>query len=525
MASMASNLLTLALVLCFSAPAPAVCKRSDETTREAFAAAAGQIHMINYGSVMSSRDCRSPFFPDSNVLADLFERRDAPEALLPLLADPDAKVRTLAMLALYQREDPHLLPRFVALVGDRAVTFPEPHPSQTSLPGQDVRVDARTVGFCASKLVENYLGKAGFHYGVDGQGTEPGFEMYWSERKDRSLCASWLLIKQERAFSGASPSLQERLPPLREVRAEVDRLPPADRALMLLWLPDCNGSFATVAERIEAARSLGRETLLAILQRNVPSTDPDLLPRAGSHGGEYACAGIARFVLRHARELLLPEDAPTLLAIGAHERDSSASLPSDPMNWATWDIGAASLEPAKARKTLETAYLRYGQKTDSQDELARAELMQAYWLLCPGGDTDERLASWFYGETLSDSFSPPSRCHLVRLLGEDGSPRAHATLARLVRDPAFAHLDVETLDEMAAAVNRWIQPEILSSGELWNLQPRLGKGFRQPMRTPAQIEAAAKRSPEATRAFLAELERWRTRIRESLPLWEPGEKK
>src|SRR5262245_46224182 len=157
-ANMDSILLTLALALCLSAPAPAVCTGSDETTRQAFAAAAGQIHTISYDRVMYSREYYSPFRRDSQLLADLIKRHDAPESPLPLPADPAPKVRTLAMLVLYHREDPRLLPRFVELVGDSAVTFPEPHP-MAAPQGRDVRVDARTVGACARKLVDNYMRK------------------------------------------------------------------------------------------------------------------------------------------------------------------------------------------------------------------------------------------------------------------------------------------------------------------------------------------------------------------------------
>jgi hypothetical protein len=48
-------------------------------------------------------------------------RRDA---LVELLKHPDAKVRTLALGALFEREDAHDLPAIVSLVADTAQTFP-----------------------------------------------------------------------------------------------------------------------------------------------------------------------------------------------------------------------------------------------------------------------------------------------------------------------------------------------------------------------------------------------------------------
>ena len=60
-----------------------------------------------------------------NVLAELLDTRDAHEEFQDLLQHPDAKVRTLALGALFIREDPRDLPLIAKFLDDGAATFRE----------------------------------------------------------------------------------------------------------------------------------------------------------------------------------------------------------------------------------------------------------------------------------------------------------------------------------------------------------------------------------------------------------------
>ena len=50
------------------------------------------------------------------------------ENLLPLLHHPDPKIRTLAIIALYDKGDPKMLPAVVALADDHSPTYSRPQP-------------------------------------------------------------------------------------------------------------------------------------------------------------------------------------------------------------------------------------------------------------------------------------------------------------------------------------------------------------------------------------------------------------
>ncbi len=496
----------------------AVDPPSREETRAALASAAAAIESIEYGDVLHGRTGRRGTDAGEQRLAQLFARRFAPEALTALLADPEAHIRTLALLALYDREDPRLLPQMAALAADEAPSFPEPQKTAALLPqGEKTPCSPRTVGWCARQLVENYLHQAGFEYGIEGVNDHPGFTQYWAARKERSFCASWFLLRQLRASGAASPFQKNRTGNLRLVRAEVDRLPAADRALMLLWLPDVEGNFATEAERVDAARSLGRDKLLGLLRREVPSDDPDLQPNSAGDPRHYPCAGIVRFVLMRAHELLAPEDAPTLLALGGRERASAEDDSYPAMRTVWWDIAAASLAPASAADCLESAFGRVEHEAGSEATVERCDLLIAYWR-ARAPNCDAWIAQRFYAETLEGDFTPPARTRLFAMLAKDGSERARGTLAALVRDPGFAELDAGTLRELAQAVDGWTKPPLFAEHELWELSHPLGEWS---LRTKKQLEAAARLHPEATRKFLATLESWRTRITASLSNWAP----
>jgi hypothetical protein len=91
------------------------------------------------------------------------------QALWELLTHADPKVRTLALVALYSREDATVLPAIVDLVGDTARTF-DGRPKRAPLPpgvawgvGPPERV--QEVDDFARAMLRLYLEPAGFYWG------------------------------------------------------------------------------------------------------------------------------------------------------------------------------------------------------------------------------------------------------------------------------------------------------------------------------------------------------------------------
>ena len=188
----------------------------------------------------------------NRIISEVTSGNYSRDAVLEQLSHPDPKVRTLAAVALFDREDPFSLPLLVKLCADYARTFdgrPELAPELASGPywGSAPPPLEQYVSDVAREMLEFYMKRAGFHY-KQFHPSQPGFAEYWSERKGRSHCASWFAVQLARASQGTSPPPNESLKRIRGLRRRIDALPLADRAWVLLRLNGEDGGSALVTE-------------------------------------------------------------------------------------------------------------------------------------------------------------------------------------------------------------------------------------------------------------------------------------
>lgn len=510
---------------CFGVIATSQGPAVDET-RAAYEAAATTIGSLRYGDALCGRVDPTLWADGDPQLTALLARRDPIESLSALLQHADARVRPLALTALYDREDPKLRPLIATLASDDATSFCEPvaiHRVLRDTPPDPL--EPRNVGWWARSICEHYMRAAGEYAGVGGDSEHAEFAAYWAERKDRASCVSWFAIKLQRACGASSPLRDEFLPRIRAVRAEVDALVPKERALALLFVatqregfaaPNFDVVFATEAECVDAARELGRAELLAMLRCEPLWIDPDLRVTVDT---QPAFVGMIDFVLRHAPQLLEPEDARLLLELQPWGRDESVRVSDCALYTAWWWIAAAELQPTHAQLVLETAYERRpkGRLTNPQD---RADLLCARWRLCPTAD-DAWAIERFYTEPLDNDRSPPARTSWIHALSADGSQRARATLAALVRHPSFERIDAETLLAIADAVERWTGSKLIDPFERRLLRPprsveRLG--------SVDGLAVATAEFPLQMREYSKRLAIWRELLRTSVARWAPDAK-
>jgi len=511
---------------------PTVGQDPGAGAREAFEAAAAGLSVLDYDDVAYGRvgpggEALGPStVPAGEVLSALLGRDDPLDEVLVLLAHDDPRVRTLALVELFDREDPRLLPHLVGLVDDEGCAFPQPSLFASALipdgeglrrvPAQAPPPEPRTVGQVARQLVAFYMERSGFSYGVEGYRDHPGWELYWAERAVRTSCASWLLVLQVRAHGGVSPLRTSALPQLREVRALVDALPAGERELILLWLPDVDGVFSSKAERLAAARSLGRERLLAILRREPPTDDPDLVPRADANAGRYPCEDVARFVLAHAGELLAPEDVPTLLELEAEEQARADAGDAWPMRTPLWRVAAAQLDVERAHEHLESAWEAYQEGDWPEAVLDRTAILQQAWH-SQGSDADAWIVERFWAETHRESYWPYGLTQLVDTLADEGSTDGRRKLAVLLRHPGFESCDWILLEHLVRRIDSWTDPDVVGEDELSRARHPFAA---QSLATAEGRARAAEAYPQATRDLLVRLDSWRARLVESIPRWE-----
>jgi len=496
----AGCLLVSALV--FPAVAP-LAAQAQTAEQQALVALAPQVKFVCAADVILGRKTPS-FVADSDHVHQM-QALDNPafklEDLLPLLRHSDPKVRTLAIIALYDQGDARMLPAIAALADDQSPNYSCPVPLALTT---GMRVDPwpmreQKVGEFASAVVNEYLNAAGFHYGIQSRPNYPGFAGYWAARKDRPYSASWFEVRAGHADAGA----------LQAIRKEIAALPEPDRQWELLWVATrklVNGEeqfwLASEAELLDACRQLGRERLLQMLAGHVASADPDLQLR---YNKTSPYRSMVLFVLRHSDQLLNPEDAATLLT---RQDEAFAQEPTgavDPFVTPWWAIGAAQLDHQRAPLILHDAMTHFSGKYQGYD---RAKIAIALWRLAGSSET-KYLLDWFYSEPPCCGTTPRDEF----LSSVAIAPHGRQWLAALVRDERFDTLDWSSLNQLATILDGWTNPPVIGEQRSEARYPDT------PDRFATSREELEKKYPKETAELLRVLARWRAQIRASLPAW------
>jgi hypothetical protein len=479
--------LTAAALVAFS-PQP-------EDTKTRFEAIAKQIKIFptgeflyGRGNQLDRRVSKAWTEPWYGVLHEISSTKHKMPDLVALLNNEDPKVRTLALAALFQREDAKLLPQIAALMEDKEKTLPELRVVRADavfkeadpLP-QDLR--EQTVGDVAKKMVGWWLEQAGY--------TAKDFPAYWAARKDRASCASWYVARMLRATGAISPFQESRAEAVQKLRKEIDRLAQPDRDWTLLYVACHNGAgladaamshFCREQELLNAGKRLGPEQLMKLLSGKGVGTDPDLSAEQNTRRGRF---DLGRFVLRHASALLRPEDAPALLAL-----EDQPELGGHP-----YVIAAAHLQPDKAKKWLRDALERYNGKFDAD---RRADLAAALWHTV-GEPEINFLVDWFYGEKVTNNHTPQTETFLDAMVKVRGLAPRKLT-AKIVNDPRLEKLDWLSLRALILVANGWVKEPVVSPRALY---PNWERGGHAP-------------ETEADGQLLQE---WRGKLKTSVSAW------
>jgi hypothetical protein len=382
-------------------------------------------------------------------------QQDAIGDLTELLKHKDPNVRTLALAALFQRQDPKLFPHFAAMTRDDGRTMPRVQ-SWGGLPPPKPVMEAQTVGDVATAFVEFWLNP------VVKEATT--FEAYWGPRKDRKFCASWFLVRMQRATQFSSHLDKEMEPLIRKVRKEIDALPEVDRDWTLIWLAAhrdfLSNQPANVLtspdERITAGKRLGPARLMDMIHNKTISDDPDLSPGAGGTGRDTGRDFLIHWIVRNARKLLRPEDAPALLKEEARFRDVHIVH--------GFAIGAAELQPKNASKWLRKS-LSDRKVNGHASQGYGAELASALWRVVGESEIDF-LADWFYGLRADNNFFPGYATLFLRDIKGVRAPADRKLLARLIDDPRFDMLDYQSVSGLIVVVNGWTKMPVISHRDL-----------------------------------------------------------
>jgi hypothetical protein len=418
----------------------------------------------------------------AQLLADLKSLSHAPDELHRLLRDPDPKVRTIALGALFVREDSHDLPYIASLIGDHASAIPDLHNSMRAMapfvPKLDSKLESpQTVGQVASAMIQFYLEAAHTQLADHSNGhpisesdLSPEFDRYWTERKDRAHCASWFLVKLERATRQTSAVPAQYWGEVDAVLAQITALPSPDREWTFLYaLFGASGppskDVVPDAALVYVARAIGPVDLLKFLLLEPFSTDPDLRFTQADPRNEVFFP-IATFILDHAPRLLRPGDAPLIRAHAFNNPQHNQGSSSLWIAASDWLTGIEN--PTKGAAQLKADLALFPSSSAPWSQREQMPLAVDLWRLRGAGEK-KFLVDWFYG--LSPKEEPSLGQEFLRAVGADARPDISELLAEIVADSRFDNTNWSVLAQLLElAGGGWSVP-LIPTTEIYSYMP------------------------------------------------------
>jgi len=495
-------------------------------TRSEFEKYAAQLPYLAVTSVLYDRQdhlfkladpkVREKYF---QILDKVTDRKWQKKTLFKLLHHDNPKVRTLAAVALFDREDPSVLPILVTLSNDNAPTF-DGHAELSKFwsmtTGIGPPAKEQTVGQVVSAMIHFYLRPSGYNYGIIPlqspsklikswiDRNNRSFSKYWTARKNRSYCTEWFAVQLARASQGTYPTPQSCINRIRYLRKRIDTLPTNERVWVLLWLNGEKGSevLVTEDELVEVCEKVGPEKLLLMLKCEIPSDDPDLQSRSSN----WKYKRMAIFVLQHAQQLFRTNDSDRILHCGYRQRNHKEHRLPGSIITPWWAIAAAHLNTNDAFKILNDAVKRFQGKSDSD---SRSLLFVAMYNLC-GKSKTKLILDWFYEEKLEGGTYPNCRAAFIKSMSN--SPNGNYILSEIIQDPRFDSIDWRSLEWLVRTVNLWYKKPIVTEKELKKAWHPFGQ-----MQYHREQAKAKKEYPKETAELEEHLKEWRKQLRISVP--------
>ncbi|MDB5344455.1 MAG: repeat protein [Schlesneria sp.] len=385
----------------------------------------------------------------------------SPDSLRAMIRHQDPKVRTLALGALFIREDPHDLPLIASLVNDRTPTLTDVHMSFNSGPIASPAEfqSPQTVGDVAKEMLQLYGATK--------------FPEYWQERQARKTCASWFRVKVDRATRCISPLQRQYRDDIERVIEEVKGLPLVDRVWTQIFLRSfyCSSleGVLTDADCIASLKEIGPDQVVRFLQQKQVTDDPDIRFDDGNAETQDVHSRMAHFILQRAPSVLRAQDAAALL-----ECEKSAVRNASP----AWAAAAAELvapsDPNEANRIIDGALQRFPLK-GILGERYQAMLIGTLWKI-GGAKEQQKIVDWFYqtqGKVLAESSDESNHGPLdfLRLVRKTARQDTNELLAALVIAPSFDQADWSVLKEMLEIASTGRPKPLVTREMMYRAQP------------------------------------------------------
>jgi hypothetical protein len=258
-----------------------------------------------------------------------------------------------------------------------------------------------------------------------------------------------------------SPFQREYEADVRRVLAEIDTLPPVERAWTLLYVRADQGQLDVLvpdAVLVASLHAVGPEALLTFLRRESPTDDPDV--RAGS---AYS-GSMTGLILDYAPRLLRASDADAVAA--------SAEAYRTLQNNTMFVAAAARLRglndavAAAASLKAEIQRIPVARTLGARDQ---ATLAFALWRM-RGATEKAFLSDWFY-TALPFAGSPDALEYFLRDVEKEARPDTSLLLAAIAGHARFDQMGWSPLSRILEMVNKTLPSPIVDREIIYRYTP------------------------------------------------------
>ena len=466
-------------VVCFALSATEAQEKDMELARlrREMQTEAGNYSHLATRAILKDRELNLRRFrhltdPQKKLCEKLKKWGEHPKLVQQMLKHDDPKVRTLAMMSLYLLEDPKYLPMISSLTDDATATFKRLHSPVTSAPLFELaHIEApQTVGDVATAILGIYFKAAG--------NENFSFEEYWKPRAKRKLCASWILVKAQRATRDVSPLQPEYEKDVKQFVAELQKLPLKYRAWIQVYLKSKSftnfDKYLSDEHCIGTLKKVGHDNIIRFLQREPVTDDPDLDFKTINSHKANVYSWMSHFILRRADQFLNAKDIPKLMECEKKQRQKSIYGVS--VDWAA--VSAELLAPTDlkgASAIIDQALTRFTTENQPVGSAKHARLMMSRWKI-NGSKKQNQIVDWCYSAqelaSTGKQTGYSNGCYqFLALLREQDRKAYLPFITALIADPRFEKLEWESMKVLLRIVNDGLKKPLVTEKEIYEAWP------------------------------------------------------
>jgi hypothetical protein len=289
------------------------------------------------------------------------------------------------------------------------------------------------------------------------------FDEYWADYRSRARCASWFLVKMRRAARRTSPLQPQYESDVRRVLAEIDALPPVERAWTLLSVRADQGQLDRLvpdAALVTALQAVGPDALMTFLRRELPTDDPDVRAGAAYSGS------MTGFILAYAPRLLRATDADADAVVASAEAYRRLQNNTMFVAAAARLRGMKNVEGAADSLKTEIQRIPITRTLGASDQ---AVLAFSLWQM-RGAAERAFLADWYY-TALPFAGSPDALEYFLRDVEKEARPDTRVLLVAIVGDRRFGQVGWSSLARILEMVNSTLSSPLVETRTIYEYQP------------------------------------------------------